>query len=101
MELLAEETPTHNLEEEGERNKIRHWTRVPAVSHTENCGCLKSVSETPLQFESLEAQGQSREALLGLDWKMGNICDEWTHSLSTLRVLVADVILGLWRSTLV
>lgn len=52
MELLAEETPTHNLEEEEERNKIRHWTRVPAVSHTENCGCLKSVSETLLLYES-------------------------------------------------
>lgn len=77
MELLAEETPTHNLEQEGEKNKIRHWTRVPAVSHTENCGCLKSVSETPLQFESLEAQEQSEERpCLAWSWEIGSICNE-------------------------
>lgn len=31
---------------------------------------------------------------------MGSISDEWAHLLSTLRVLVAEVILGLWRPTL-
>lgn len=76
MELLAEETPTHNLEEEGEKNKIRHWTRVLAVSHTENCGCLKSVSETHCNLRVSRLGSRVERLCLAWSWEIGNICDE-------------------------